>query len=219
MTRAAASMRALGLGIAMNLVVQIDDATSSGEGLGTRGFPISAIGPDWAVSLPAMMVNLAFIALFALLGYRYRPQAMARATSLPVLLVVAGMAVVSPVVTTWLPWGLLFISALFFSIWSVLMPLVFVAVLIAPLYALHRLGTPPKVVDPDAADRASGPRWLSTLSTLVIAVIIVNVAYGALSDVDTGKSIFHAATCVVLISFVALVASRVRGVDDHIGNG
>jgi hypothetical protein len=40
-----------------------------------------------------------------------------------------------------------------------------------------------------------------------------------LSDVDTGESIFHAATCVVLISFVALVASRVRGVDDDIGNG
>jgi hypothetical protein len=76
-----------------------------------------------------------------------------------------------------------------------------------------------KIVDPDAVDPASGLRWLSTLSTLVIAVIIVNVAYGAVSDVDTGKSIFHAATCVVLISFVVLAVSRVRGVDDDIGNG
>jgi hypothetical protein len=56
MVRAAASMRALGLGIAMNLVMQIDDATPLGEGWGTRGCPISAIGPDWAISLPAMTV-------------------------------------------------------------------------------------------------------------------------------------------------------------------
>jgi hypothetical protein len=56
MARAAASMRALGLRIAMNLVMQIDDAMPLGEGLGTRGFPISAIGPDWAISPPAMTV-------------------------------------------------------------------------------------------------------------------------------------------------------------------
>ncbi len=40
----------------MNLVMQIDDATPLGEGWGTRGCPISAIGPDWAISLPAMTV-------------------------------------------------------------------------------------------------------------------------------------------------------------------
>jgi hypothetical protein len=82
------------------------------------------------------------------------------------------------------------------------------------------LATPfQKILDPDAADPASGPRCFSTLSTLVIEVILVNLAYGVVSDVDTGKSIFHAATGVVLISFVVLAVSRVRGVDDDIGNG
>lgn len=53
----------------------------------------------------------------------------------------------------------------------------------------------------------------------MIAVILVNLAYGVVSDVDTGKAIFHAATGVVVISFVVLAFSRVRGVDDDIGNG